>query len=59
MARTNDADYGFLVVYAWVRQFESLSRGFDLAKDGWYLGYSPPPLLERLIEDAQKSTSND
>jgi len=27
---------------------------FILHELGEYLGYSPPPLLERLVEDAQK-----
>jgi putative transposase len=30
-----------------------------LHKIGQCLGYSPPPLLEQLIEDARRFTSND
>ncbi|MFC6752057.1 IS4 family transposase [Halorubrum tibetense] len=37
----------------WAATFRSHAQLF-LHKLGEYLGYSPPPLLERLIEDAQK-----
>ena len=37
----------------WAATFRSHAQ-LILHKLGEYLGYSPPPLLERLIEDAQK-----
>jgi putative transposase len=37
----------------WAATFRSHAH-IILNKLGEYLGYSPPPLLERLIEDAQK-----
>jgi len=37
----------------WARAFRSNAQ-LILHELGEYLGYSPPPLLERLIEDAQK-----
>jgi len=37
----------------WAATFRSHAQ-LILSELGKYLGYSPPPLLERLIEDAQK-----
>jgi len=37
----------------WAATFRSHAQ-LILHELGEYLGYSPPPLLERLIEDAQK-----
>jgi putative transposase len=49
----HDADEIVFPPERWAATFRSHAQ-LILHELGEYLGYSPPPLLERLIEDAQK-----